>query len=209
MCPWFDAYSLDGIHERQDLQIDGLKESVSHIMNTLKNEIDILGGKTSHVCLGGISQWMTTALWTLFCAADQIRQPVGGCPGFCGWLPFAKQVKNLVQRSQKSNALDKQLIQRLVADSFHRTISDCELSQVNETVDIPILTTPVFLSHGSDDARVSVDLGRQAARVLQQTHMSVQRHEFSGAEGDGHWIKEPEGFDQTINSLREATTTLS
>ncbi|KAB8220692.1 Alpha/Beta hydrolase protein [Aspergillus novoparasiticus] len=206
LCAWFDAYSLDDIHERQDLQIAGLRESVTHILGILSHEIEILGGNISHVYLGGISQGMATALWTLFCATNQIHQPLGGFVGFCGWLPFARQVEDLVQGAQESCTVDassKQLIQRSVAGFFLNTISGNEISQTNETIDLSILSTPVFLSHGSDDAWVPADLGRQAARVLQQVQIPVQWHEFIGAEGDGHWVKEPEGFDQILYFLEK------
>jgi hypothetical protein len=29
----------------------------------------------------------------------------------------------------------------------------------------------------------------------------VEWNEFTGAEGDGHWVKEPEGFDQILQFL--------
>lgn len=45
-------------------------------------------------------------------------------------------------------------------------------------------------------------LGRQALRILQEVMMApVEWSEFSGAEGDGHWIKEPEGFDMIVRFL--------
>lgn len=56
----------------------------------------------------------------------------------------------------------------------------------------------MFLSHGSDDEWVSVQLGRQASRILRQIEVRVKWNEFTGAEGDGHWIKEPDGFDQIL-----------
>jgi lysophospholipase-2 len=60
----------------------------------------------------------------------------------------------------------------------------------------------VLLGHGTDDALVSVDLGRQASRILQDVMLApVEWSEFSGAEGDGHWIKEPEGFDLILRFL--------
>ncbi|GAB1194864.1 hypothetical protein APSETT444_004115 [Aspergillus pseudonomiae] len=208
LCAWFDAYSLDDIHERQELQTAGLRESVTHILGILHHEIGILDGKTGHIYLGGISQGMATALWTLFCATNQIHQPLGGFVGFCGWLPFAQQVEELVQSSQESRAIDalsEQPIQRSVASFFLNTIFGSEASQTKETIDTLILSTPVFLSHGTDDDWVSVDLGRQAARVLQHIKIPVQWHEFTGADGDGHWVKEPEGFDQILHFLEKTT----
>ncbi|KGO64783.1 Phospholipase/carboxylesterase/thioesterase [Penicillium italicum] len=67
--------------------------------------------------------------------------------------------------------------------------------------DCSVLSTPVFLSHGADDECVSMELGRQASRILQTIMIRVEWHEFAGAERDGHWIKEPEGFDQILQFL--------
>jgi len=30
----------------------------------------------------------------------------------------------------------------------------------------------------------------------------VEWHEYTGAENEGHWIKEPEGFDEIVKFLR-------
>lgn len=60
---------------------------------------------------------------------------------------------------------------------------------------------PVCLLYGTDDAFVSVELGRQAARALRKMGLPVEWHEYNGAENEGHWIKEPEGFDQIVEFL--------
>lgn len=96
-------------------------------------------------------------------------------------------------------------MQRLVSEFFLDTIADHEASRMNESVDTSVLSTPVFLSHGTDDAWVSVELGRQASRILQQIMVHVEWNEFAGAEGEGHWIKEPEGFDQILRFLEDGT----
>ncbi|KAI9929095.1 hypothetical protein ASPWEDRAFT_105762 [Aspergillus wentii DTO 134E9] len=208
MCSWFDACSLSDIQKGQDLQIDGLRESVAHILHILENEIKILGGKPSHIYLGGISLGMATALWALFCATDRINGPLGGFLGFSGWLPFAHQVEDLVrQQPQEASSLggpSKIQIQHLASNFFLDTIAGPEKSQSNKTVNTSILSTPVFLSHGTDDAWVPVELGRQASQVLQQTLIPVEWNEFTGAEEEGHWIKEPEGFDQILQFLERA-----
>lgn len=80
-CSWFDAYSLTNIHERQELQIGGLRESVSYILDILDAEIDLLNGRSSCIYLGGISQGMATALWTLFCATRRVHGQLGGFVG--------------------------------------------------------------------------------------------------------------------------------
>lgn len=197
MCAWFDAYSLDDIQARQDLQIDGLRESVLHILDILEREIRLLDGNTSHVYLGGISQGMATALWTLLCATARIKEPLGGVLVFCGWLPFAQQVEDMVQKTDTPSGPGESQLQRVASGIFHDTIAGHGTSRVDET--------PVFLSHGTDDAWVSVELGRQAFRVLQQILVHVEWNEFTGAEGDGHWLKEPEGFDQVLRFLEQGS----
>lgn len=194
-CSWFDAYSLTDIHERQELQIDGLRESVSYILDILDAEIDLLDGRSSQVYLGGISQGMATALWTLFCATRRVRGQLGGFVGVCGWMPFALQVEEFKEAATGQH--------RQALNYFHDIIFSHNPSLVSDVKDVSILRTPVFLSHGTDDPWVSVDLGRQASRVVQQIVGHVEWSEFTGAENDGHWIKEPEGFDHILGFLEK------
>lgn len=201
MCAWFDTYSLEDVHEQQDQQVAGLRESVSHVLNILEREIDLLGGKTDHVYLGGISQGMATALWTLFGATGQskIREPLGGFLGFCGWFPFANKIEELLKKQTAKDPPSLET-QRRVCGFVVDTLAGGKGAEL-ETLDLRILSTPFFLSHGSDDVWVPVKHGREASRVLELVVPRVQWREFMGAEGDGHWIKEPEGFDQILEYL--------
>lgn len=208
-CSWFDAYSLTDIHARQDLQVDGLRESVPYVLDILENEIRLLAGRSNHVYFGGISQGMATALWTLFCATRRIHGPLGGLLGLGGWLPFAQQVEDLEEISNSSRTGEwpqPRMQHHQVLSFFHDTIFSHEKSQVNEMDDMSILSTPVFLSHGTDDAWVSVELGRQASRISRRIMGHVVWNEFTGAEGDGHWIKEPEGFDCILQFLEQRSS---
>lgn len=202
-CSWFDAYSLTDIHARQELQIDGLRESVAYMLDILDSEINLLDGRSNRVYLGGISQGMATALWTLFCATRRIHGQLGGFVGVCGWMPFALQVEEFKEPSSSGGSSQG----RQVLDFFHDTISSHEPSITNEvdSTSSSILKTPVFLSHGTDDPWVSVDLGRQASRVVRQVMGHVEWSEFTGAESNGHWIKEPEGFDHLLEFLERCS----
>ncbi|OJJ99187.1 hypothetical protein ASPACDRAFT_1888799 [Aspergillus aculeatus ATCC 16872] len=185
ICSWFDAYSLSDVQERQDLQIEGLRESVSFILDILEQEISLLDGRASHVYLGGVSQGMATALWTLFCAGGRIERCLGGVVGFCGWVPFAREIEGLIQRAAGDDMLR---IQRLVCGFCVQTLG---FSQSYEEVE------------SQDDIWVPVELGRQALQVVKGLAAgAVEWMEYAGAEGDGHWIKEPEGFDVILKFLR-------
>ncbi|KAJ5474772.1 hypothetical protein N7475_004338 [Penicillium sp. IBT 31633x] len=202
LCAWFDAYSLEDIHERQDLQKDGLRESTVYILDILESEAKLLDGRLDCIYLGGISQGMATALWAFFAGigTGRIQGPLGGLFGFCGWLPFARQLEGLLSEETVGSPCDARA-QRLVSGWFFDQIAGEGVLRAEKPVDSSVLRTPVFASHGTDDAWVSVELGRQASQVLRRILVNVTWHEFSGAEGDGHWVKEPEGFDRILQFL--------
>lgn len=211
---WFDIYSLENTNDRQDLQVDGLRESALRILDVLSNEIELVGGDPSRVFLGGISQGMATALFTFLCAPDRIKGPLGGLVGFCGWLPFSQQAEDLLRRQQAQELLRRYQINHSFSEPsgfdkkgemsklFLDTITGIDVHQIVENTDFSVLSTPVFLSHGTDDTLVSVRLGRQASRILQQIDVPTQWEEFSGAVAGGHWVKEPEGVDDIVNFVR-------
>ncbi|KAJ5963387.1 uncharacterized protein N7479_003263 [Penicillium vulpinum] len=200
-CAWFDAYSLSNIDERQELQKDGIRESVLHVLDILEDEARLLDGQFSHIYLGGMSQGMATSIWAFLAATatGRIQGRLGGLLGFCGWLPFAQQLEQLL--SGPSITPGSSQIQSLISGFFFDEIAG-EISHSDQPVDSVILSTPVFLSHGSDDPWVPVELGRQACQVLRRIVVRVDWQEFTGAEGDGHWVKEPEGFDQILQFLK-------
>lgn len=152
--------------------------------------------------LGGISQGMATALWAFFGAigTGRVQGALGGLLGFCGWLPFAQQLDGLLSRHGQNAGTTSRTL-RLVSGFFFDTIAGPAVPQAMTPVDSSVLSTPVFFSHGTDDEWVSVQLGRQASRILREIVVRVEWNEFTGAEGDGHWIKEPDGFDQILRFL--------
>ncbi|KAJ5279079.1 Alpha/Beta hydrolase protein [Penicillium angulare] len=203
MPSWFDAYSLDHIEERQESQVEGLRESVFYILDLLNQEIQQLGGKSHRVYLGGISQGMAIALWSLICGPAELQSPLGGVLGFCGWLPFAGQVEDLLKGYDDTfNVVDALSKQRQASKLLLDVIAELNTPKLCDDADISVLSTPVFLSHGTDDTWVPVELSIQATQILQNLGVSIERNEFTGAEGDGHWIKEPEGFDQITKFLQ-------
>src|SRR5690606_31072222 len=65
-----------------------------------------------------------------------------------------------------------------------------------------LLQTPMWLGHGEDDAYVDVDLGRRARGSVEAIGMRVEWKAYTGAEEEGHWLKEPEEFDDIVAFLK-------
>ena len=60
--------------------------------------------------------------------------------------------------------------------------------------------TPVFLGHASDDEVIDISLGKQIHQILIALGVNVEWKEYSKC---GHWLKEPDGFDDISLSLKE------
>ena len=166
-----------------------------YILSILEEDIKLLDGRSTHVYLGGISQGMATALWSWVCASERVKGRLGGVVGFCGWMPFAERV------GDGNGDLDRR--RRLVGFCegvvWGEVPGDGEGSRRASMT--RVLETPVLLGHGVDDPMVPVELGRQVVGILKRAGMEVEWVEYVGAEGDGHWIKEPEGFDALLRFL--------
>ncbi|BCR86681.1 alpha/beta hydrolase [Aspergillus chevalieri] len=197
---WFDAYSLTDIEERQELQVEGLRESVKYVLEVLEKEIKLVGD-AGKVFLGGISMGMAVVVWVVvyyLASGTGKGKALGGVLGLCGWCPFARQVE---ERLSAADAGEEggdcgAEFQRLVSSMLGQTIP-----VAGNQEGVSPASIPVCLLHGIDDAFVSVELGRQAAGRLQRMGMPVEWHEYTGAENEGHWIKEPEGFDEIVKFL--------
>ncbi|OJJ37448.1 hypothetical protein ASPWEDRAFT_39133 [Aspergillus wentii DTO 134E9] len=199
MDAWFDIYSLTNTDERQELQTEGLKESVGYVLDIVEKEIALLDGRAERLFLGGMSQGMATILWTLLCSPIRLGGTrLGGVVAFCGWLPFAGQIEAIVESHPDSSAVDKST---QVGRHLLKILGYTPL-QIEEREFDSVVSTPVFLSHGTDDAWVDVALGRQARQLIRQMGIQTEWREYLGADNDGHWIKEPEGIDDLVRFLQ-------
>ncbi|KAI2470471.1 Alpha/Beta hydrolase protein [Annulohypoxylon bovei var. microspora] len=200
---WFEAHSLTDVTARQDLQLPGIRESVQHLRAILNDEIVRLDGSADRVVLGGISQGAAIAIWVLLCRDIPARR-LGAFVGASTWLPFAANVESFLSPSAISHDRNPRStsLASSEADSFvegmmgalRRTLPDPSVRR-------PFLSTPVFLGHGTDDAYVDIELGRQARHVLTQIGFEVEWREYDGADQEGHWLKVPEEVDGIVHFL--------
>ncbi|KLU81014.1 hypothetical protein MAPG_00109 [Magnaporthiopsis poae ATCC 64411] len=217
MPAWFEAHSLTDPTARQDLQVGGLLESVNHISRIIEEEIERLGGggggSHKRLVLGGISQGGAVAMWTLLSRRrGGSKNESGGLGAFFAadtWLPFAADVNDLLASHHNEE------VPPHVPGSTEQP-KDAILAMIPPfVVDAPApaslgvheQTTPVFLGHGTDDAYVDVELGRQAAHVLAQGGWTVEWKEYAGAEEEGHWFKVPDEINDIFTFLVRVAST--
>lgn len=232
MPAWFEAHSLADPTARQDLQQPGLRASVRHVAGMIEQEILRLGSVKkdgppdahARLVLGGISLGGAVALWTLL-GTDQPQRPLGGFAAMSTWLPFADEIKMYLGEQTDAGTEARQALRPRGAwtngdsksvetlafvqnamtpirqhRSKRHTVT--EPGPGGSTPEPSVLTTPVFLGHGRDDAYVDVELGRQAHRLLVDVGFTaVQWEDYEGAEQEGHWLEEPEEMDDLARFL--------
>ncbi|KAK4171471.1 Alpha/Beta hydrolase protein [Triangularia setosa] len=194
---WFEAHSLTDATSRQDLQVEGIRESTSYIKSVMDEELELLKGCSNKLVLAGISQGGAIAIWTLLCQTRLDRR-LGALVGTNTWLPFAKNIeKGLGIRASASQD------DRSDLNAFVESMTSAWITKPSPS----LLATPIFLGHGTDDAMVDVQLGREARDVLSKVGFQVEWKEYSGAELEGHWIKVPEAVDDITTFLTRLTGT--
>ncbi|KAJ1334027.1 lysophospholipase II [Microdochium nivale] len=210
MPAWFDAPSLANPSFGLELQAPGIRDAVVHIHSLLDNEIARLGGDSKNVFLGGISQGGAIAMWALL---GSLRNPymLGGLIMLNTWLPFAEDVQRilcgteeLTADSKDKSTTPKQQRQATEVETFASPMLQAT-GQIlsNEESRDAFLSTPLFSGHGIDDAYVDFKLGQQARDVFRQLRfINVQCANYSGAEQEGHWLKEPEEIDDMVDFVR-------
>jgi predicted esterase len=86
MSQWFDMWSVENHLEKNEIQIDGLRESVKEILDLIRTEAALIS--PDRIILGGISQGCATAIHTLLYGGIRL----GGFIGLSSWLPFEPEI---------------------------------------------------------------------------------------------------------------------
>ena len=220
---WFDNWHLEAPTEREELQIDGLRETSAFVHDLLKAEIAVVGAK--NVVLGGLSQGCAAALVSMFLWE---AEPLATMVGMCGWLPFRKHIQDIVESAtgngggaddddpfaQNGKSSCTWFVTRPAKRSFDEHVDLAKLSPVQQAIHflrdelelpkegaiLPFQQTPTFLGHGTEDDRVPISLGREAECCIRT--LGGNTH-FSAYEGLGHWYS-PEMLRDIVQFVKEA-----
>lgn len=207
---WFDNWRLDPpATDREELQIEGLHETTKYLHQLLRAGIAIVPGGAKNVVLGGLSQGCAASLVALLLWEGE---DLGAVVGMCGWLPFAEglvaemtggeddQPENGVLEfnpfavdecgDETSDGAAGAPAQRAVA--WLREQLDLPALQLPSEL-LPVQRIPIFLGHGGQDEKVSIELGRRASECLDKLGARICGKEYDDL---GHWYS-----DAMLNDL--------
>ena len=199
---WFDSWYLQNPTEREELQIDDLIETSAYVHALLKEQIGLIGAK--NVILGGLSQGCAASLVSLL---TWDGEPLAAAVGMCGWLPFRKNLYDIVwdvqlyghnkygdedpfSHSDNSRSSEEGKTGTTIAPDLPlQAVAYLreELNMSPPAQPMPYQQVPLFLGHGIEDEKVPVSLGREAASCLDAMGMDVRWREYADC---GHWYSE-------------------
>lgn len=195
---WFDTFSLDDLTKRQDLQVEGLRNSVQHVGLIVEQEIERLDGDSTRLVLGGFSQGSAVALWSMFTGRSIANGRIGAFIGLCAWIPFSEEVEASVKAWDSTLPLGERL--RALEDTAMDILGLNTLNTSRE-IEACLIDLPIYLGNGTDDALINVYHFYHLTDILRALGSAVDGNVYAGAEREGHWIKEPEQITDVANFL--------
>ncbi|KAL1858104.1 hypothetical protein Daus18300_010105 [Diaporthe australafricana] len=198
---WFDNWKLDPpATDREELQIDGLRETIEYLHQLLRTEIALVPGGARNLVFGGLSQGCAASLIALLLWEGE---DLGAFVGMCGWLPFAERLMaEICGEEDGQNNDDGDLDfnpftvdgDDEISDGKVTTAAGRAVGWLRDELDLPSLAlpsrvitasqAPIFLGHGVQDDKVSIALGRRASECLSVCGARVIWNEYDGL---GHW----------------------
>ncbi|KAG6364265.1 hypothetical protein INS49_005864 [Diaporthe citri] len=180
MSQWFDMWSTEDPDERPEIQLPGLRASVSALGDVVREEEGRVA--RSRIFVGGISQGNAIAVAAFF-AEQEEWSGLGGMIGLCGWMPL----RGMVGAEDGTVQLGR----------LYRGTSSDAPSEPRSPRPLPI-----FLGHSRDDIVISVSHGRTLRDTLERfpDELQVEWHE---SEDGGHWLNEPHGVDDIVAFLKK------
>ncbi|KAL8989232.1 MAG: hypothetical protein Q9177_001836 [Variospora cf. flavescens] len=177
---WFEMVSTADPTDHEDLQTEGLRESVTYILGIIREEALVIHSR--NIVLLGFSQGCATAVHAVLAGGKQL----GGFIGLSGWMPFRQQLVQEAEESAEGLCL---------SDYYARFLRLCDVGRREaETAAL----TPALLVHHADDDVVNVELGEQMRDALLAINVNVSFEKFASG---GHWVAGGDGIDVIVRFL--------
>jgi predicted esterase len=179
---WFDRFSSQDFHLKPEINIPGLRESVTAVLRLIRKEAAALNGRWDRIVLAGISQGGAVATHTLLNIGLWEFDPA----------PDAKLRLGAVVEVASAMAFPDLSLQDT------RAVLGLPDSPSASEDDI-VRNTPVLLQHNLNDHLVSLAEGRRLKDNLTRFGAAVESREYPDG---GHWFCSPEGLDDCVEFLK-------
>lgn len=209
---WFDNASLEDLDACPEIQVAGLRESTVYLHGLIRAAAKEVG--LQNVVIGGLSLGACASLVTALTWTEQ-EESLAGVVCMAVRLPLINMLKGAMGvddedgdsvegedisfDSDEDDVLDsngfsgqQQKLPGALAIAALRVELELESELSNTTKQFPGLSTPIFLGHGTQDEKVPVRMGKQAAECLELMGCDVTWREYSDL---GHWYHEQELAD--------------
>ncbi|RAL62193.1 hypothetical protein DID88_002677 [Monilinia fructigena] len=176
---WFDIADFADRTKGEEQQKEGLRESIEYLGKLIKDVVD----NESHnekfqVFVGGLSQGCAMSMILLLGGQlDKlgVSEKLGGFVGLSGWLPFEKQLSEVITQGRdwkEKRALAQCWLRRELGFSPSNRW-DMPSSSLWKEQHITI-----FLGHGTSDEKVRMEWGRNMRRLLEAVGFKVEWKEY-------------------------------
>ena len=188
---WFDNGSLATPTEREELMIDGLRETSIYIHRLLRETAKEVGA--TNVVLGGLSQGCAAALVSLLTCEGE---PLAAAFGMCGWLPLRQHIADIADLQTLSDHGEDPFVREIGVDqSFDlprqaiawireelalppTRFSSVVVPATTSCMLLPFQLMPIFKAHGTDDEKVKVEFGIEVKECLTVLQADVTWGEY-------------------------------
>ncbi|CAK7209299.1 hypothetical protein SCUCBS95973_000392 [Sporothrix curviconia] len=175
----FDVWDTRDFASREELQADGLRESVPAIQRILADEVKLLGGQWDRVVLAGISMGGATSVHTLFNL--QVPSADGRLGAFLGFSCRPHAGADAASPRPRNATLE-------ASDTASHVLSRV------------LCNTPMLLEHCANDPVVPVANGCILRDTLQGFGAQVLWKEYPSG---GYWFNSPSGMDDVVDFLNK------
>ena len=205
---WFDNWTLDKPLKKEELQIEGLRETSAYIHGLIQKEIAIVGAR--NVVLGGLSQGCAASLVSLLTWEGE---PFAAQFGMCGWIPFRTHIADIVnpdEVSDKAENGEPDPFARDPEDNLEELSPDAQaVAYLREELDLPSKSKPsmvsqqipLFMGHGVEDEKVPFNQGKDTGDLMKRLGIDLTWKEY---EGLAHWYSSAM-LGHLVEWLREKT----
>lgn len=195
---WFNIASFTDLEKDQQVQMEGLRQSVAYLGRCIDDEVarlDESGRSAKDLVVIARSQGSSAMVWTLL---STLKQSIGGVVLTGSWLVFARALTLWMDDNGADDAtgtcVGNNIAPGVDASGFVSSVLQ-EKKDLLLRGEHPLQLTSILMGHCTTDEWINVSLGRQMRDTLKRVGCNVVWNKYEHAADEGHWLAEPDEFN--------------